>query len=523
MPEEPRPDIVLVAESDYFLPEGVAADAQDDTDIYGPMNDYFLGPLDQLRLPHPYSLPNPPALGVVLLATYLRHRGFQALTFSNVFRIPAAREAFLTALDRKPLAVGISTTSLYTAQSLARIAGWVKERSPQTRIILGGYYAEMMEPLRACGDVTVLGEGEATLRDLLTAIKSGASWEDIPNLAWQEQGRWRATPRRANLPITDIPLPEWELLGLSPKFCHPVEASRGCRYECAFCSVPSKGNQRMRPIADVVTELRRNRERYGCSLFNFVDSNLTSYPEHTLDLCRAISAADLGIRWRCYSRADDFVRLPALAPAMREAGCRLLYLGLESGSDDILQRMHKGFTRAQLQEGVRIIRDAEILIHSNFLIGFPGETAATVAETLETIRGYGGDTVSFTVLNLNHKLREDCRRRADRHLGLKGRGGRWTHGSMDSAQARRWTIDCIDAVSLTMERPRVSFQRLLFYYTLASGMSEAESWELLDAFRDHRKAARGQDAALSAASLERIRRLYSRMLEGYPQPAVAHA
>ena len=511
MPKDPGLDLILIADSDYH-PGGAS-------DHYGPMNEYFIAPLARLGLPHPYSLPNPPSLGVAALATYLRRSGAQVQVFENVLRLPGQRARLFAALEHAPAAVGISTTSLFSAGSVARLAGWVRERAPAAKIVLGGFHAARSEAMRALADVTVVGEGEQTLQDLLTAIKSGASWEDIPNLVWQEQGRRRATPRRANLDIAGIPPPDWDLLDASPAHCYGIEASRGCRYDCAFCAVPDKGNQRLRPVAEVVAEMRRDRERYGISLLSFVDSNFTSYPEHALALCQAIAAADLKIRWRCYARADDFTRLPALAAAMKAAGCEFVTLGLESGSDDILRRMHKGCTRAQMQEGVRLAKAAGLHVYGIFIIGFPGESPATVAETLGFIKSSGIDTVYLNLLGVTEELQEDARRRADRHAGLTGSKGRWSHAGMDSAQAKRLAADCVDAVSLTMARPLLAFQRLIFYYMLAGGLSMSDSMELLESFRDYRRAERRADPALGDAALRRIRGLYSRMLAGYPSPA----
>ena len=265
MSEDSRPDLVLVVESDYFLPLAGGSLALDRHD---PMNAYFVGPLTGLGLPHVFHLPNPPALGVTLLATYLRRQGLDVAVLANVFRLARERERFFAMLERRPLAVGISTTFMHSPESVARIAGWVRERSPGTKVLLGGFRAWRKEEVRALGDVTVLGEGEKTLLDLMSALRRGEAWEHVPNLVWRSGGRWASSARQANFTLAERLPPDWELLGMRSTHCYGVEASRGCTHTCAFCAYPNDANQQMmlRPVEDVVAELKRDREKYGITL-----------------------------------------------------------------------------------------------------------------------------------------------------------------------------------------------------------------------------------------------------------------
>ncbi|MFH1620356.1 MAG: hypothetical protein ABIG11_10710, partial [bacterium] len=149
-----RTDIVLVAEIDD-LPDEPPGPG----DV---LNEYFSEPLRLIRPDPPVRPPHPHMLGPVRLSAWLRRAGFSAGVFDNIFSIPAGREGFFSALERKPLAVGISTTFLMFPESVSRIARYVRERCPQALLILGGRTAENCAEVRALGDVTVIGPGENT-------------------------------------------------------------------------------------------------------------------------------------------------------------------------------------------------------------------------------------------------------------------------------------------------------------------------------------------------------------------------
>ena len=513
MPDDSRPDIVLASESDFFLPADKEGQARHGA---GPMNRYFLAPLDRMGLPYVYHLPIPAQLGVVSLATYLHSRGFKVLAFDNILRIAERRESFFAALERQPAAVGISTAHMWRPATVERLAAWVRERAPAAKIVLGGFGAWRYEAMRALGDVTVLGEGEQTLADLLTALARREPWDAIPNLVWRDSGRWRASPRCPNFSLAQRPAPDWEMLAVRPSFCHEIESSRGCPHACAYCAYPNRANQPMmtRPIGDVAAELRRNHERYGMESFRFTDSTFTSDPKRAQALCQAMISAGLRLKWRCFGRADDFLRLPSLARTMKEAGCVTVQLGLESGSDDILQRMRRDCSKSQMREGVRLAKAGGLFLQGNFIAGFPGETLATRAETLEFIRDCGIDIVFFTPLGVTDELRADARRREDRHLHLQGMWQEWSHDGMDHHEAERQCAYYINAVALKMDQP------LLFGFPLY-GLNDEEGLSLLRAFRDYYRGDKSANAALREAAQEGIRPLYSKILACYSRSAAA--
>ena len=475
---------------DSELDAVLVADTDDGPPSFS-LSEYYAPALKEAGFGPAPRLPAAPQLGVVALGTWLRRADLSVSVHDNVFGSAASRAAFLAALDRRPRAVGISTTLIMAAASVAKIAGWVRQHSPGSVVVLGGLMAERQPEARSCADVTVAGAGEETLTELILRLRQGRDWRDLGNLIYVRDGREVATPR-TEPSLESLPVPDWGLL--RPRFwrCYPIEASKGCRYRCAFCGDRDLGHQRMRSPEAVVHELREVHERFGARLFRFMDSNLTSWPEQTETLCRLLQRERLPIEWSCYARIDNLLSRPTLAAAMRRAGCRWLFYGIESGCDAILRAMNKGYNRADALSAVRLAREAGLYVHGNFIVGFPGETTASVDETIGLVREAGLAVVNFQCLGLPADS-VTARLRSRFNLRVTKEGG-WAHDTMDSAQARaearRCLQDVIDNVEGTL--PGTEFHVMLFLR--GGGLSEEEAMDYLRATRDYNRAVRSSDA-----------------------------
>jgi len=492
-------DVVLVAETD---------DPLDRIPGRGEVTDqYFAEPLRLIRPSPSIRPPHPHMLAPVCLATWLKHRGFTAEAFDNIFTMPSSREGFLSALDRGPRAVGISTTFMRSEDSLARLAGTVRERCPQALLILGGMSAERRPELRALGDVTVCGLGEQTLSDILSCLREGTDWRKLPNLIYREV----RTPRKINFSLTQRPALDWDVLPVRPSQFFAVQAATGCRYRCAFCDSPDLGTRNRPHGSGAVSAIRDAHERFGANLFRFVDSNFTSWPEETESLCRALAAEDLPIEWGCNARVDNLRDRPSLAAAMHAAGCRWLSLGIESGCDGILRGMRKRFDRRAILEGIRIAQEAGLRICCSFIVGLPGETPQTVDQTLEVVDLCRPDVALFFIWCLHESRASDISRRPE-HYGVRGHLTRWSHATMDSEEARRQARRCYEEVALRMEQPLLGG---LPFILRGYGLSEEESMAHLRGFRDYHRAKLKNDAAGIQAALAAVRLSHGRLRRAY--------
>jgi len=488
----PRQDLVLVTEYDEEPLSGAN---------FGAMESYFTSPIRNFAT---RGCPAPQQLGVVALGTWLRHRGFRVSVHDNVFTVPRARAEFLRSLARSPLAVGISTSLLMSLESISRLAGWIRKFAPGALLILGGASAERKRAVRRLGDVTVLGPGEKTLSSLLECLRRGTDWRSLDNLCYFVNGQEMRTPSTITLEPDEIPAPDWDLLEIRPSLCYSLEASKGCRYTCAFCSYEGRGHQRMRDISRVVSEVRRNYERYGVRLFRFVDANLTSWPEQTEALCRALRKENLPLQWSCHARVDNFARHPSLAETLYGAGCRWVFMGIESASDTILRAMRKGYRRTTILDGMRHVRNSGLRSHGNFIIGFPGETPSTIDETLEIIACAGLTFVGFFLLAVD--TGSDARIAVNKEAyGLRGSDTSWSHSSMDSQEAAYHLQRCVRTVEDGIGQTLVGDEWAAFYRLLGSGFSDDETLSYCRAIRDFHRARRAREAQQQARAAKILR------------------
>ncbi len=375
----------------------------------------------------------PPRMGTVLLATYARQAGLNAAVLNNVLASPLNRLRFRRLLRGGPLAVGISTVAIKYPGTAEKIVSDIRRYSPGSVIIMGGHGAGYAPEMRKYADITVTGYGENALVRLLAGLKKGLAADSVPGVerggdgllamggdAYYEEGK-------------PMLFPDWSIAG-SPVKEFPVEGSRGCRYNCSFCTTPNRKRQVFRPPAEVLGEVLKDIGDYGAARINFVDASFTTDPAFITEFLSLAAGRQPGFDWTCFSRVDDFTRQPGLPGRMRRAGCRLSYLGVESIHDDILGRMRKGYDRKTIEKAFSSLEGLKV--HVNFIIGFPGDTAEKVRETVDFIERFSLKEVSITPLYVPPALFEQARLDPEKFCRLRGEfDDSWAHDTMDRAGA----------------------------------------------------------------------------------------
>jgi radical SAM superfamily enzyme YgiQ (UPF0313 family) len=179
----------------------------------------------------------------------------------------------------------------------------------------------------------------------------------------------------------------------------PFQTRRGCPLKCSYCSTPAIEGDRIRKRSPqrVVSELRQWREA-GFSKIYFVDNTFNMPPSYAEDLCRLMAAADLGISWRAIIYPKNLT--PSLAKAMKQAGCIEASLGFESGSTEILRSMNKRFGTEDIRTASHLLKDHGINQMGFLLLGGPGETRATVEESLSFM-----DSLPLNAIKLTSGIR----------------------------------------------------------------------------------------------------------------------
>ncbi len=266
-------------------------------------------------------------------------------------------------------------------------------------------------------DLVVMGEGERTMVELLEAISRGSDLMSVRGIA-SRPGGWRRSARgtpvdgvafsadRPHEPELDrIPFPARDLLPNHRyiaagkkrygRSITTIMTTRGCPYSCEFCSNEIFGvSYRARSPENVVEEVQQALS-LGYERIHFADDVFTLDRDRVQRICAEIIRRGLHFRWECLGRVDSLDR--ELASRMKEAGCRRIFFGIESGDDGILRLMNKRITASKARNAVAAAHEAGVKTGAFFILYYPGETDATALATLRFASSLPLDYLSFTM------------------------------------------------------------------------------------------------------------------------------
>ena len=292
----------------------------------------------------------------------------------------------------QPDLVGLSVLTVKVPSAL-KIAALCRAVSPSITVVAGGEHATA-RPQDFLNDpnvdFVVRGEGETTLNELAAALQAGKSPLDIDGLSLLEAGRIRHNPDRALLENLDaLPLPARHLL-LRRESYRPLDfglilGSRGCSFNCSFCTVHNiwKRKTRFRSAALVVEEIKTVMAEYATRYFSFRDYSFSMDAGWVREFCDLVDRKTPGIEWECTTRPDLID--DELLTAMKRAGCRIIRLGIESGSQRILDSVSKGTTVQKIEKAASLLHRHGMHWTGYFMFGLPSETEADVEQTLRLI------------------------------------------------------------------------------------------------------------------------------------------
>jgi radical SAM superfamily enzyme YgiQ (UPF0313 family) len=175
-------------------------------------------------------------------------------------------------------------------------------------------------------------------------------------------------------------------------------SSRGCPFRCSFCFRLLGEQVRFRSLESVMQEMKRDRDVFGARQFFFQDETFTVDRERTVQFCEAVLRSGLrrDTDWICETRVDAVDR--ELLLRMKDAGCTLINYGVESGSQDILDKSRKKITLEQIRQALAYTKELKIRTFTNFIIGNPYDTPRTIKQTIQLALELDSDFASFTIL-----------------------------------------------------------------------------------------------------------------------------
>jgi radical SAM superfamily enzyme YgiQ (UPF0313 family) len=347
-----------------------------------------------------------PPLGLAYIASMLR-QNHEVKIIDSIILNYTLRDIEKELQTFNPDVVGIAsvTPSIYEAYKVAKIAKKVRE---DCIVVLGGPHATFMsrQTLEECKyiDIIVKGEGEETTKELIESIEKGAPLNKVRGITFREKNEIiDSEPRPFIKNIDDIPFPSRDLLPMHLYKFNGVKyttmlTSRGCPFKCSFCSSSRLfgGYWRGRSPENVLEEMKIIYEEYNIKNIEFIDDTFTLDQERAEKICDGIIKQGWDISWGASSRVDTLSK--KLVEKMKKAGCWILFLGIESGSQKILDAIGKRITIEQAKEAVKIIKDAGIQVLGSFIIGFIQDTKETIKETIKFAKSLNLDYAEFSIL-----------------------------------------------------------------------------------------------------------------------------
>lgn len=359
----------------------------------------------------------PYPLGLAYIATAALQAGHDVRGIDLMFSADADSDIREAVREFEPEVVGLSVRNIdnqekYSGEFYMPAVRRVTEaigRETDAPVVAGGagFTIFPLECLSYLGlELGIVGEGEVSFVRLLESLEKGSDPCIVPGVASLRSGVGNVN--------RDIPYPDFEnslqpdrevfdvssydwVPGRAPPFAANLEARRGCHMKCIYCTNPLVEGRvlRLRHPGSVADELESLERDHGLRTVIFTDS-LFNYPSaYSSELCREIIDRRLSIGWSCTFTPTN--PDAALLGLLREAGCFALSIGNESGSEDMLAALRKGFGKEQVAASVREAKRLGFEVNCFLLLGGPGETRGTVEESIDFVSGLEPDVVRVTV------------------------------------------------------------------------------------------------------------------------------
>ena len=354
-----------------------------------------------------------PPLSILYLTAVLKEMGVEVSVLDQPALGLTVDEAVQWVETENPDILGFSTLTS-SGQTAARISTKVKEKNPNVTTVFGNHHAtfnaERILSKYPAVDIVVRGEGEKTVVDLADCLENGGNFKKVRGIHFRNGGKIVATPDQLLIKDLDsLPFPDRKLLdveyhcviagaNIAPKKFTSIVTSRGCVYNCRFCSCTeiAKNKWRPRSAANTVEELQFLASE-GYKQLIFVDDAFTMNPKRVIEVCRGIRKEKLDLEWICEGRVD--ICSYEMMHEMVLAGCRVLYLGIENANQRILNYYHKRITPKQSETAVRTAKKAGVdVVAGSFIIGAPDETREEMWHTVKFAQRVPIDIPQFNIL-----------------------------------------------------------------------------------------------------------------------------
>jgi anaerobic magnesium-protoporphyrin IX monomethyl ester cyclase len=478
---------------------------------------------------------------IVVLGSFLHKHG---CTFDYVNQFHLEKELLRQKLTKNEyLMVAITTTLYVTDTPIREIVEFVKRHNNNALIIVGGPYIKnritdstpeklSLEFEDMGADIAVnSAEGQTALVNVIKALKAGQPLDGIDNIIYRKalRERWRqagseVSPSAGIGPaggdaahasgayvfngtsvednVLEENLSNFELFDRNDigQFVS-LATAKSCPYACSFCGFPARAGQyKYIDVGLVEKQLNRLRD-LGVDTVTFLDDTFNVPKTRFKELLRMMIRNQYNFKWNSFYRSDQGDK--ETIALMAESGCEGVFIGMESGSDAMLEKMNKTSRRKHYAEAIPLLREHGIYTHANLIIGFPGETPETVRQSLDFILEYKPDTYKAQLWYADNMTPVWQQKEK---LKIEGIGFNWSHHTMNSNEAAAWIDHMLGEITESAFLPQEGFGMWSIFYLQRKGMTRAQVLAFLRAFgaEVRRKRAHPESQEIPEAAFKQL-------------------
>ncbi|MEK4044431.1 PhpK family radical SAM P-methyltransferase [Paenibacillus sp. FSL H8-0048] len=424
-----------------------------------------------------FSIGNYFNAAVAYLGTFLDRRGH---SFDYVVAYQDEKEQLAQKLLAGNIRVIAILTTLYVSvQPVLEIISFIKKYNADVKIVLGGPFIASQMKTTMDGDSLQYflksvdadfyvnsSQGEAALEKIINNMKNGLGYDDIDNLFYRNGSRYIRTQINPEDNKLDENMVKWQLFGDRIGTFASLRTSISCPFSCNFCAFPKQaGKYQTVGIECVERELDALQALGKVKSINFIDDTLNVPPARFKEMLKMMIKNKYDFKWNSHYRCQ-FADRETVA-LMKESGCEGVFLGIESGSQQILKNMNKSATIEKYKEGIQLLKEYGIITYASFIIGYPGETRETVQETFDFIDRYKPDFFRTQLWYCDPTTPIWAKRE---QYGIEGSQFKWSHDTMDAQTACNIIEEYFMTHQSSVWVPQYNFEFSAIFNLLHRGM-----------------------------------------------------
>lgn len=353
-------------------------------------------------------------LGLAYIASYLEENNVDA-DILDADALELTYDEIKREISKRNVDVVGTTCVTPTFAQVKEIAKICKELNKDIYVVIGGNHptalpSETLEQIPWC-DIIVRNEGELTFLDLIRCLEKDKNLHNVLGISFRENNKIIHTLQRNFITNIDkLPFPARHLLpnhlyrpsfhrgfGMKNVNFATIITSRGCPFNCNFCSsrIQWGGKVRMRSPENVIEEIEYLLNEYNVGEIAIYDDTFTVNKKRVEKICDLLIEKRIRIGWSAEARVDTLS--VGMLKKMKKAGCRTIYIGVESGSSNTLNSLNKGIDLKQIQTGVKMIKKTGLNIVASYMVGNRGETKQDIEQTIKLAKKLNTDHVLFYI------------------------------------------------------------------------------------------------------------------------------